>query len=82
MEVLILILEKIIKILSEQFEVEPESINATTLLVEDLGADSLDVVDLMMSIEDEFDVEVQDEDVETVHTVEDLVSYIENQMKA
>lgn len=77
-----MILEKIIKILSEQFEVEPESINATTLLVEDLGADSLDVVDLMMSIEDEFDVEVQDEDVETVHTVEDLVSYIENQMKA
>ena len=66
-----MILEKIIKILSEQFEVEPESINATTLLVEDLGADSLDVVDLMMSIEDYKDVAERYEFLKTQH--DDLV---------
>jgi acyl carrier protein len=64
-------------ILAEQFDVEEDKITADTDLQEDLGADSLDVVDLLMSIEDEFEVEVPDEEIENIKTVGSLVSYIE-----
>ena len=57
-----MVLEKVKAILAEQFDVEEDKITADTDLQEDLGADSLDVVDLLMSIEDEFEVEVPDED--------------------
>ncbi len=72
-----MVLEKVKNILAEQFDVEEDSITAETNLQKDLGADSLDVVDLLMSIEDEFETEIPDEEVENIHTVGDLVSYIE-----
>ena len=72
-----MVLEKVKNILAEQFDVEEDSTTAETNLQEDLGADSLDVVDLLMSIEDEFETEIPDEEVENIHTVGDLVSYIE-----
>ncbi len=73
-----MVLEKVKKILSEQFDVEEDRINGDTSIINDLGADSLDVVDLLMSIEDEFEVEVPDEEIENIKTVDDLVKYIEN----
>ena len=72
-----MVLEKVNAILAEQFDVEEDKITADTDLQEDLGADSLDVVDLLMSIEDEFEVEVPDEEIENIKTVGSLVSYIE-----
>ncbi len=72
-----MVFEKVRSILSEQFDVEEDSITLETSIINDLGADSLDVVDLLMNIDDEFGVEVPDEDVEKVKTVEDLVAYIE-----
>ena len=72
-----MVLEKVKAILAEQFDVEEDKITADTDLQEDLGADSLDVVDLLMSIEDEFEVEVPDEEIENIKTVGELVSYIE-----
>ncbi len=72
-----MVLEKVKAILAEQFDVEEDKITADTDLQEDLGADSLDVVDLLMSIEDEFEVEVPDEEIENIKTVGSLVSYIE-----
>ncbi|MEE0868801.1 MAG: acyl carrier protein [Ruminococcus sp.] len=72
-----MVLEKVKAILAEQFDVDEDKITADTDLQEDLGADSLDVVDLLMSIEDEFDVEVPDEEIENIKTVGTLVSYIE-----
>ena len=57
-----MVLEKIKAILSEQFSVEESEITAETLLEDDLGADSLDVVDLLMTIEDDFEVEIPDEE--------------------
>ncbi|MCH5296896.1 MAG: acyl carrier protein [Ruminococcus sp.] len=72
-----MVLEKLKSILAEQFDVEEDKITADTDLQEDLGADSLDVVDLLMSIEDEFEVEVPDEEIENIKTVGSLVSYIE-----
>lgn len=73
-----MVLEKVKDILSEQFDVEEEKITAETSIINDLGADSLDVVDLLMSIEDEFEVEVPDEEIENIKTVDDLVKYIES----
>ena len=72
-----MVLEKVKTILSEQFDVEEDSITPETSIINDLGADSLDVVDLLMSIEDEFEVEVPDEEIENIKTVGALVSYIE-----
>ena len=72
-----MVLEKVKTILAEQFDVEEDTITEDTSLQEDLGTDSLDVVDLLMSIEDEFSIEVPDEDVENIKTVGALVSYIE-----
>ena len=72
-----MVLEKVKAILAEQFDVEEDKVTAATDLQEDLGADSLDVVDLLMSIEDEFGVEVPDDEIENIKTVGSLVSYIE-----
>ena len=73
-----MVLEKVKAILSEQFDVEEDKISLETSIINDLGADSLDVVDVLMSIEDEFEVEVPDDEIENIKTVEDLVKYIEN----
>lgn len=72
-----MIFEKVASILAEQFDVEKKVIKMDTNLQDDLGADSLDVVDILMSLEDEFDVEVPDEEIENIATVGDIVSYIE-----
>lgn len=69
-------LEKIKKILSEQFSVDESTITPSTDIAEDLGADSLDVVDIMMSIEDEFEMEVPDEAIDSIRTVEELVNFV------
>lgn len=73
-----MVFEKIRAILAEQFSEEEDSITMSTDLAEDLGADSLDLADLLMAIEDEFEVEVLDEDIESIKTVGDIVEYIEN----
>ena len=76
-----MVLEKIKVILAEQFDVEEDSLQNDTDLQDDLGADSLDVVDLLMSIEDEFEIEIPDEEIENIRTVGDLVNYIESNIK-
>lgn len=73
-----MILEKVKAILSEQFDAEEDTITPETNIADDLGADSLDVVDLLMSIEDEFEIEIPDEEVENIRTVGELVKYIED----
>lgn len=73
-----MVLEKLKSILSEQFDVEEDTITAETNLADDLGADSLDVVDLLMSIEDEFEVEIPDTEIENIKTVGAIVEYIES----
>lgn len=72
-----MILEKIQQILAQQFEVSAGSISADTNIVDDLGADSLDVVELIMSVEDEFGVQIPDEDAAELPTVGKIVEYIE-----
>ena len=72
-----MILEKIQNILAQQFEVSADSISADTNIVDDLGADSLDVVELIMSVEDEFGFSIPDEDASDLVTVGKLAEYIE-----
>ncbi|MCI8880704.1 MAG: acyl carrier protein [Clostridiaceae bacterium] len=69
--------ERLCNILAEQFGVEPETIKPETTFVEDLGADSLDLVELMMSIEEEFDVgEISEQDAAKIKTVGDVLEII------
>ncbi len=70
--------DKIKAILAEQLDVDEDSLTMETDIAKDLNADSLDVVEILMSIEDEFDVEIPDEEIENIKTIGDLVEYIEN----
>ena len=72
-----MVFEKIRAMIAEQLEIEEESITMDSALIEDLGADSLDVVDLVMSIEDGFEIEVPDEAIENMRTIGDAVRFIE-----
>ena len=71
-------IDKIKAILAEQLDVDIETLSAETDIAKDLNADSLDVVEILMSIEDEFEVEIPDEEIENIKTIGDLVEYIEN----
>lgn len=75
-----MVLEKVRSILVNQLGLDEDSEDKVTMdasIVDDLGADSLDVVDLVMSLEEEFDIEIPDEDVENMKSVGDIVKYIE-----
>jgi acyl carrier protein len=72
-----MVFEKVRSILVSQLGVDEEKVSMEASIVDDLGADSLDVVDLVMSLEEEFDVEIPDEDVENMKSVSDMVKYIE-----
>ena len=72
-----MVYEKVRAILCQQLDVEEDQVTMDSNIIDDLNADSLDLVDLLMSLEDEFDVEVPDDQVENIKTVGDLVGYIE-----
>lgn len=76
-----MVFDKIKDIIVEQLDVEGDAVTMEASITEDLGADSLDVVDLVMSIEESFDVEIPDEEVENIKTVGDIVKYIENKVE-
>ncbi len=70
-------LERVIEIVAEHMGVDKEQINENTSFVNDLGADSLDQVELVMLFEDEFKLDIPDEDAEKIQTIGDAVKYIE-----
>ena len=70
--------EKIRDIIAEQLDVADKDSITETSVITDLGADSLDVVDLVMAIEDEFSVEIPEDEVENIKTVGDIVKYVED----
>jgi acyl carrier protein len=70
------VLEKIKKIICEQLDVKEEAVVLTASFVDDLGADSLDQVELIMAMEEEFNISIPDEDAEKIVTVQDAVNYI------
>jgi acyl carrier protein len=72
------IFDKVQNIVAEQLSVEKEQVSLESNFADDLGADSLDQVELVMALEEEFDIEISDEDAEKITTVKDAVSYITN----
>jgi acyl carrier protein len=81
METVKRIVEKVKRIIREQLGVEEDQITPTTSFVDDLGADSLDTVELVMAIEEAFDIEIPDNAAEKMRTVQDLIDYIEKHSK-
>lgn len=73
-----MIFERVRDILVEQLDVEESTVTMESSITDDLGADSLDIVDLVMTLEDEFDTEIPDEDIEAIKTVGDVVKYLED----
>ena len=68
--------ERVIKMVAEQLGVKEEEVKPASSFVEDLGADSLDTVELIMALEEEFDTEIPDEEAEKITTVQQAISYI------
>lgn len=76
-----MIFDEVKEILAEQLDIDPETIEMTSNLQTDLGADSLDAIDIVMSIEDQYGIEVPDSVIENMRNVEDIVSFIENNVE-
>ena len=72
-----MIFEKVQQALAQQFDMDPQAITMDTNLIDDIGADSLDVVELIMSLEDEFGIAISDEDAAQLYTVRRIVEYLE-----
>ena len=75
------VVEKIKSIIAEQLGVKSEEIKTESSFVDDLGADSLDTVELVMALEEEFGIEIPDEDAEKMATVGEAIKYIEDKVK-
>ena len=74
----IMVFEKIAGMLAEQLGADENDMTMDTNIAKDLGADSLDVVELLMAIDDEFGIEIPDDEIENIKTIGDLVEYIQN----
>jgi acyl carrier protein len=72
--------ERVKKVIVEQLEKDPDEVTLEADIINDLGADSLDVVELVMGLEEEFDIEIPDEDAEKIKTVQEAVDYIDSKM--
>jgi acyl carrier protein len=73
---------KVISIITEQLSLREDDVKSTSRFVDDLGADSLDIVELIMEMEEEFDIEIPDEDIERIINVQDVVTYITRHVQA
>lgn len=76
-----MVFDKVKKIIVDQLDVEEDKVTEAASITDDLGADSLDVVDLVMSFEEEFDIEIPDDRVEKIKTVGDIVKFIEEKVE-
>ena len=72
------IFEKVREIVARELKIDPEKITLDSAFVDDLGADSLDMVELVMALEDEFGISISDEEAQTIRKIRDAVEYIEN----
>jgi acyl carrier protein len=73
------IFEQVRDTLAKQFEIDPATITPETNIIDDIGADSLDVVELIMSLEDNYGISISDDDAAKLLTVEQITAYLENQ---
>ena len=76
-----MVFEEVKEILVDQLDINADDIEMSSNLIDDLGADSLDAIDIVMTIEDQYSIEVPDEMIKSMKTVEDIVSFIENNLE-
>ena len=74
--------DRVKKVVAEQLDVNPDEVTPQASFVDDLGADSLDMVELTMAFEEEFDIEIPDEEAEKIATVQDAVNYLDEKIKS
>ena len=72
-----MVFEKVRELICAQLDFDEDEVSLSSSIIDDLGADSLDVVDLVMSLEEEFDMEIPEEEIESIKTIGDMVKYIE-----
>ena len=72
--------DRVVEIIANQLQMDADMIDGSCKVMEDLGADSLDVVEMLMSMEESFGISVPDEDIEELITVNDVVAYVESNM--
>ncbi len=76
------VIKRVKKIIVDQLGIEEEKVKEESSFIDDLGADSLDIVELIMAFEEEFDIEIADEDAEKIKVVADVIHYLEEQQKS
>ncbi len=74
--------DRVSAIIVEQLGVTKEELAPKASFIDDLGADSLDIVELVMAMEEEFDIEIPDDDAEKIQTIEDVISYVKGKIEA
>jgi acyl carrier protein len=72
------LLDKVKQIIADQLGIDEDEVTPEASFIDDLGADSLDIVELIMAFEEEFDLEIPDEDAEKIKTVQDVIDYMKN----
>lgn len=72
--------DKVVEIIASQLQIDADQIDEHTKIMEDLGADSLDIVEILSAMEDSFGITISDEDIEELITVSDVVEYVESNM--
>lgn len=76
-----MVFEKVRGIIADKLSIDEDDIKMETSFIDDLGADSLDIVELMLALEDEFEIEISDEEAENISTVSDVVEYIKEHIE-
>lgn len=76
-----MVVEKVKKVIADQLSMEVEEVNLESTFTDDLGVDSLEIFEIVMSLEEEFEIEIPNEDIENIKTIQDIVNYVKSKVE-